>query len=111
MPSYLKKGGQLLLKGEADEPKLITITNITVETKHQTTYNLEVANAHTFFALEDGVLVHNQKCRADRKKNDKEVVGGHRKGKRKSTKDTHEKGDRRRGKDQGGEKGDARRLY
>ena len=55
----LKKGGQLLLKGEEGEPKTITITNITVETKHQTTYNLEVANAHTFFVGEDGVLVHN----------------------------------------------------
>lgn len=70
-----------------------------------------MANAHTFFVGEDGVLVHNQKCRADRKKDGEEVVGGHRKGKRKSTKDTHEKGDRRRGKDQGGEKGDARRPY
>ena len=45
----LKKGGQLLLKGEEGEAKTITITNITVETKHQTTYNLEVVNAHTFF--------------------------------------------------------------
>ena len=57
----LKKGGQLLLKGEEGEAKTITITNITVETKHQTTYNLEVANAHTFFVGEDGVLVHNGK--------------------------------------------------
>ena len=55
----LKKGGQLLLKGEEGEPKTITITNISIETKHQTTYNLEVANAHTFFVGENGVLVHN----------------------------------------------------
>ena len=57
----LKKGGQLLLKGEEGKAKTITITitNISIETKHQTTYNLEVANAHTFFVGEDGVLVHN----------------------------------------------------
>ena len=43
----LKKGGQLLLKGEEGKAKTITITitNISIETKHQTTYNLEVANA------------------------------------------------------------------
>lgn len=62
----LKKGGQLLLKGEEGEPKTITITNISIETKHQTTYNLEVANAHTFFVGEDGVLVHNSTVQSNK---------------------------------------------
>lgn len=38
-----------------------------------------------------------------------ESKGGHSKGARPSTEGKHQKGDERRGRDQGGEKGDARR--
>jgi hypothetical protein len=68
----LKKGGKLLLKGAGEDDddaaeysdggeRTVTIKDIQVE--HQTipVYNLEVANAHTFFVGEDGVLVHNAK--------------------------------------------------
>ena len=57
----LKKGGKLLLKGEGDSEKTIEIAHVTLRTEIQTTYNLEVANAHTFFVGEDGVLVHNSR--------------------------------------------------
>lgn len=53
----LKKGGKLLLKGE--QPA--TIAQIRTEQKTITVYNLEVANAHTFYVGEEGVLVHNAK--------------------------------------------------
>ena len=55
----LKKGGELILKGEHGEPKSIQIADVKVEDRRLTTYNLEVANAHTFFVGEDAVLVHN----------------------------------------------------
>ena len=55
----LKKGGKLLLKGEGDSAKTIEIAHVTLRTEIQTTYNLEVANAHTFFVGEQGVGVHN----------------------------------------------------
>jgi RHS repeat-associated protein len=55
----LKKGGQLLLKGEGDSEQTLEISSVTHRTETQTTYNLEVANAHTFFVGVDGVLVHN----------------------------------------------------
>lgn len=54
----LKKGGKLLQKGE--QP--VTIVDIRTEQKILPVYNLEVANAHTFFVGEEGVLVHNAKC-------------------------------------------------
>jgi hypothetical protein len=57
----LKRGGQLLLKGEGDSEKTVEIASVTHRTETQTTYNLEVANAHTFFVGEDGVWVHNGK--------------------------------------------------
>lgn len=38
-----------------------------------------------------------------------EPVGGHDKNKRPSSQEKHQRGDERRGRDQGGEKGDARR--
>ena len=57
----LKKGGELILKGEHGEPKSIQIADVKVEDRRLTTYNLEVANAHTFFVGEDAVLVHNGK--------------------------------------------------
>jgi hypothetical protein len=53
----LKKGGKLLLKGDAEQA--LEITDISQSTEKVTTYNLEVANAHTFFVGEQGVLVHN----------------------------------------------------
>jgi RHS repeat-associated protein len=84
----LKRGGQLLLKGtgekEADPrnaseenpgktgggrtetsqtseagERTVTITSVRTETRTLQVFNLEVANAHTFFVGEDGVLVHN----------------------------------------------------
>jgi hypothetical protein len=53
----LKKGGKLLLPGEAQGE--VEITQIAHRVEALTTYNLEVANAHTFFVGNDGVLVHN----------------------------------------------------
>ncbi|WP_066263437.1 RHS repeat-associated core domain-containing protein [Hydrogenophaga flava] len=65
----LRKGGQLLLKGSGDEPpeaasvdqaeRIATIEDIRIEKKTVPVFNLEVANAHTFFVGDDGVLVHN----------------------------------------------------
>jgi hypothetical protein len=55
----LKKGGQVILKGENGEAKSIEIAGVSVAQRRLTTYNLEVANAHTFFVGEDAVLVHN----------------------------------------------------
>jgi hypothetical protein len=57
----LKKGGKLLLKGDGESDRVVEIASVTHRTETQTTYNLEVANAHTFFVGEDGVLVHNEK--------------------------------------------------
>ncbi len=57
----LKKGGQVILKGENGEAKSIEIADVSFAQRRLTTYNLEVANAHTFFVGEDAVLVHN--CR------------------------------------------------
>ena len=59
----LKKGGQLLLKGgNSDAERLATIVEISSEQKTLPVFNLEVANAHTFFVGEEGVLVHNSAC-------------------------------------------------
>lgn len=55
----LKKGGQLLLKGEDGDALTVQIEDVRTETKVLTTYNLEVANAHTYFVGKDAVLVHN----------------------------------------------------
>jgi hypothetical protein len=55
----LKKGGKLLLPGEAQG--VVEITQMAHRVETLTTYNLEVANAHTFFVGNDGVLVHNAK--------------------------------------------------
>ena len=72
----LKKGGQLLLGGEADagQPteRYATITDIREEVKTTAVFNLEVANLHTFFVGVDGVVVHNAK-KAD---SYKEKAGG-----------------------------------
>jgi RHS repeat-associated protein len=57
----LKKGGKLLLKGSDGEDlgKTALITNVRTEQKVLPVFNLEVANAHTFFVGADGELVHN----------------------------------------------------
>ncbi len=56
----LKKGGQLLLGGEADAAeRYATILEIREEVKTTAVFNLEVANLHTFFVGVDGVVVHN----------------------------------------------------
>ena len=58
----LKKGGKLLLKrGDADGERNIGIADVRTEQKTIQVFNLEVANAHTFFVGVDGVLVHNGK--------------------------------------------------
>ncbi|WP_255989554.1 RHS repeat-associated core domain-containing protein [Chitinolyticbacter albus] len=63
----LKKGGKLLLKGsdgDADAERTATIAEVRTEQKTLHVFNLEVANAHTFFIGEAGLLVHNGKgCR------------------------------------------------
>lgn len=59
----LKKGGQLLLKGDGESEKTVEIAEVTHRTELQTTYNLEVANAHTFFVGVEGVLVHNARTK------------------------------------------------
>lgn len=51
----LKAGDHLYLQSKGT----VRITNITTEHKHETVYNLSVANTHTFFVGEEGVLVHN----------------------------------------------------
>jgi hypothetical protein len=58
----LKQGDTLILTGSDGKPSTIQVDGIRYETKVLTTYNLEVANAHTFFVGEDAVLVHNHKC-------------------------------------------------
>jgi hypothetical protein len=70
----LKKGNKLLLMGSGDgdgegddasagagpaTPATATIEDVRIETKTIRVYNLEVANLHTFFVGEDGVVVHN----------------------------------------------------
>ena len=57
----LKRGGKLLLKGSRDEGDLraATLVDVRIEKKNVQVFNLEVANAHTFFVGVDGALVHN----------------------------------------------------
>ena len=58
----LKQGDILILTGSDGKPSTIQVDGIRYDTKVLTTYNLEVANAHTFFVGEDAVLVHNSAC-------------------------------------------------
>ena len=51
----LKAGDHLYLQSKGT----VRIKTITTEHKHETVYNLSVANTHTFFVGEEGVLVHN----------------------------------------------------
>jgi hypothetical protein len=57
----LKKGGQLLLKGgaEDDSERWATVAEVRQETRTVRVFNLEVAHAHTFLVGKDGVVVHN----------------------------------------------------
>ena len=71
----LKKGGKLLLRAKGDEPpgvrvadsdgafaeRVATIAEIRIERLTVPVFNLEVANAHTFYVGVDGALVHNGK--------------------------------------------------
>ena len=56
----LKRGGKLVTipDGEGSEGA-VTIADVRVETKTVRVFNLEVANAHTFFVGTEGILVHN----------------------------------------------------
>jgi hypothetical protein len=54
----LKAGDHLYLQSRGT----VRIKTITTEHKHETVYNLSVANTHTFFVGEEGVLVHNTNC-------------------------------------------------
>ena len=58
----IKAGGQLDLKGQTDErPQRVEVVKVQHELKRERVYNLEVANAHTFFVGEEGVWGHNAK--------------------------------------------------
>jgi|GEM_PF-880733 len=65
----LKRGGQLLLGGEGRSDldgntgeRTVEITEVIAANKVVPVFNLEVANAHTFFVGRDGALVHNSAC-------------------------------------------------
>ena len=63
----LKKGGKLLLKGgDADTEPSIKIVDVRTERKTLPVFNIEVANAHTFFIGVDGEVVHNAACGSDK---------------------------------------------
>jgi RHS repeat-associated protein len=65
----LREGGKLLLKStlgdartgntESNNETVATISDVSFETKIIPVFNIEVANAHTFFVGVDGALVHN----------------------------------------------------
>ncbi|MFO1262195.1 MAG: Hint domain-containing protein [Rhodoferax sp.] len=62
----LKKGGKLLLGGGEEDPaaplaqpRYARIADVRIEQERITTYNLEVAQLHTFLVGGDGVVVHN----------------------------------------------------
>jgi intein/homing endonuclease len=59
--ALLKSGDKVLLKEGITGLNLreVTILKATHRAELLTTYNLEVANAHTFFVGEEGLLVHN----------------------------------------------------
>jgi RHS repeat-associated protein len=62
----LRPGNELRLKGGVEglqtRERKVLIENINIEEKIELVFNLEVANAHTYFVGEDGVLVHNGGC-------------------------------------------------
>lgn len=65
--AVLKQGDLLQLKGEDGEAISSEVVRIERRTEVRTTYNLEVANAHTFFVGDDGALVHNGITRATKR--------------------------------------------
>jgi RHS repeat-associated protein len=71
----LKKGGKLLLKGSDGEnlDKTALITNVRTDKKSIPVFNLEVANAHTFFVGTEGELVHNGRCTPKMRKQWEEI--------------------------------------
>lgn len=76
--ALLKQGDLLRLKGEGGEELTSEVVGIERRTEVRTTYNLEVANAHTFFVGDDGALVHNGITRAtkrDLRKENEEKYG------------------------------------
>lgn len=56
----LKKGDRLMLKASAES--VATIVAITTERRLLPVFNIEVANAHTYFVGVNGELVHNGRC-------------------------------------------------
>ena len=61
----LKKGGKLLLKGgnsDSDAESAAIVIEVRTEQKVLPVFNIEVANAHTYFVGVDGELVHNAGC-------------------------------------------------
>ena len=63
----LKKGGKLLLKGgDAKTEPSIKIVDVRTERKTLPVFNIEVANAHTFFIGVDGEVVHNAACGSEK---------------------------------------------
>ncbi|WP_342316920.1 RHS repeat-associated core domain-containing protein [Lysobacter sp. FW306-1B-D06B] len=67
----LLAGGQLDVKGP--DGKLATVGILRVEQRKETVavYNLEVADSHTFYVGEDGVLAHNVMCKGKGSRNPK----------------------------------------
>lgn len=55
---HLKVGDKLYLQDQGS----VKIKAIEREERHETVYNLTVANTHTYYVGEDGVLVHNAGC-------------------------------------------------
>ena len=61
----IKRGGKLLLRSDSGEAREASVVYVQLEQRVAAVYNLEVANAHTFFVGEDGVLVHNARRPVD----------------------------------------------
>ena len=49
MRFFIKRGGRLLLRGDENEAREATVIDVLHEQRLAAVYNLEVANAHTFF--------------------------------------------------------------
>jgi hypothetical protein len=45
--------------GEGENSEFLLITDISITTEKIPVFNIEVANAHTYYVGDDGVLVHN----------------------------------------------------
>ena len=51
------KAGDLLTLADGTQ---VEVTEVTFEDRHETVYNMEVADYHTYYVGEDGVWVHNR---------------------------------------------------